>query len=86
MPQKPSVLLAAVRPSYTAVRRSLKTLWEALTRLALPGGERPDGCFGFAPRSMNGPAIAALDSAPRQGWKVPGVLAADKTAKRDCCG
>ena len=86
MPQKPSVLLAAVRPSYTALRRSRKTLWEALTCLALPGDEPTVGCFGFAPRSMDGPAIAALVHAPQQGWKVPGALAASKTAKRDCCG
>jgi len=64
----------------------MKTLWEAPTRLALPGDERPDGCFGFAPRSMDGPAIAAFVNAPRQGWKVPGALAARKTARRDCCG
>jgi hypothetical protein len=35
---------------------------------------------------MDGPAIAAFVNAPRQGWKVPGVLAARKTARRDCCG
>lgn len=35
---------------------------------------------------MDGPAIAALVNPPQHDWKVPGALAAGKTAKRDCCG